>query len=321
MMPDNKITALTEDTAPLTTDLVMTVDDPAGTPINKKVTIANLLRNKADAIIAVTQASHGFVAGDALYCSGANAYTKANAAAAATSDVVGVVAVNVGVNDFTLCTSGKMTTGVPAVAAGSVLFLSDATAGLLTATEPTTVGHISLPIAIVTENAVSMIVYLWRGAEIAATIFASTAETTTGTSTTLAVTPNGLADSLYGRRLMGWKVFDDATAVATGDGKVIWSVPPELNGMNLVSVFASVSTVSSSGDPAISIENLTDTTVMLSALLTIDATEYSSDSDAHVAVIDTTKDDVVTGDRLEINVDTAGTGTKGLFVVLGFALP
>ena len=167
-MADTKITALTEDTAPLTTDLVMTVDDPGGSPVNKKVTIANLLRTKADAIIAVTQASHGFVAGDVLYCSGANTYAKANADAAATSDVVGVVAVNVGVNDFTLCTSGKMTTGVPAVAAGSVLFLSDTTAGALTTTEPTDVGHISLPIAIVTENAVSMIVYSWRGMEIGA---------------------------------------------------------------------------------------------------------------------------------------------------------
>jgi len=122
-------------------------------------------------------------------------------------------------------------------------------------------------------------------------------------------------------RLMGWKVFDDATAVTTGDGKVIWSVPPELNGMNLVSVFASVSTVSSSGLPTVSIENLTDTAVMLSTLLTIDATEYDSSSAAAAAVIDTAEDDVVTGDRLEINVDTAGTGTKGLFVVLGFALP
>lgn len=119
-------------------------------------------------------------------------------------------------------------------------------------------------------------------------------------------------------RLMGWKVFDDATAVTTGDGKVIFSVPPDLNGMNLVSVFASVSTVSSSGNPTVSIENLTDTTVMLSTLLTIDATEYDS-STATAAVIDTDHDDVATGDRLEINVDTAGTGTKGLFVVLGFS--
>jgi hypothetical protein len=54
MMPDNKITALTEDTAPLTTDLVMTVDDPAGTPINKKVTIANVTRFKIDKAISAT---------------------------------------------------------------------------------------------------------------------------------------------------------------------------------------------------------------------------------------------------------------------------
>jgi hypothetical protein len=54
MMADNKITALTEDTAPLTTDLVMTVDDPAGTPINKKVTIANVTRFKIDKAISAT---------------------------------------------------------------------------------------------------------------------------------------------------------------------------------------------------------------------------------------------------------------------------
>jgi hypothetical protein len=37
-----KTTQLTEDTAPLVTDLVMTVDDPAGTPLSKKVQITNL---------------------------------------------------------------------------------------------------------------------------------------------------------------------------------------------------------------------------------------------------------------------------------------
>lgn len=53
-MADTKITALTEDTAPLSTDLVMTVDDPGGSPINKKVTIANLtkaLQAQIDAFI------------------------------------------------------------------------------------------------------------------------------------------------------------------------------------------------------------------------------------------------------------------------------
>lgn len=41
-MADQKITALTEDTSPTTDDLITTIDDVAGTPTNKKVTIANL---------------------------------------------------------------------------------------------------------------------------------------------------------------------------------------------------------------------------------------------------------------------------------------
>lgn len=41
-MADAKTTALTADTAPVGADLIMTVDDVAGTPTNKKVTLTNL---------------------------------------------------------------------------------------------------------------------------------------------------------------------------------------------------------------------------------------------------------------------------------------
>lgn len=41
---DTKITGLTADTAPDSADLVVTVDDPGGTPANKKVTIGNLTK-------------------------------------------------------------------------------------------------------------------------------------------------------------------------------------------------------------------------------------------------------------------------------------
>lgn len=41
-MADQKITDLTADTSPSTDDLIITVNDPAGTPANRKVTIANL---------------------------------------------------------------------------------------------------------------------------------------------------------------------------------------------------------------------------------------------------------------------------------------
>lgn len=43
-MADTKLTALTADTAPGSDSLVYTVDDPAGTPVGRKVTIANLTK-------------------------------------------------------------------------------------------------------------------------------------------------------------------------------------------------------------------------------------------------------------------------------------
>lgn len=41
---DTKITGFTADTSPTTDDLLPTVDDPGGTPTNKKVTIANFFK-------------------------------------------------------------------------------------------------------------------------------------------------------------------------------------------------------------------------------------------------------------------------------------
>lgn len=41
-MADAKITALTENTTPVGTDLVHIIDDPAGTPLNQKITLTNL---------------------------------------------------------------------------------------------------------------------------------------------------------------------------------------------------------------------------------------------------------------------------------------
>lgn len=43
-MADTKISALTADTAPTKDDLVVTVNDPAGSPANRKVTLENLLK-------------------------------------------------------------------------------------------------------------------------------------------------------------------------------------------------------------------------------------------------------------------------------------
>lgn len=44
-MADQKITQLTEDTDPALTDLLVTVADPSGSPVNRKATIANVLKS------------------------------------------------------------------------------------------------------------------------------------------------------------------------------------------------------------------------------------------------------------------------------------
>ncbi|MFA5185357.1 MAG: hypothetical protein WC551_02630 [Patescibacteria group bacterium] len=150
---------------------------------------------------------------------------------------------------------------------------------------------------------------------------ATAAETTTGTDAARAVTPDGLAGSDYGKRIVQMKIVDDATAVATGDGKLIFCIPVSLNGWNLVGAHAFVTTVSSSGAPTVQIRNVTDTVDMLSTAITIDANETTSYTAATAPVIDTTHDDVATGDLIAIDVDGAGTGAKGLGVILTFQLP
>ncbi len=43
-MADSKVTALTENTAPILTDVMYVIDDPGGTPASQKVTLTNLLK-------------------------------------------------------------------------------------------------------------------------------------------------------------------------------------------------------------------------------------------------------------------------------------
>ena len=158
---------------------------------------------------------------------------------------------------------------------------------------------------------------------------ATIAETDTGTDATRAVTPDGLAGSNYGERTVGILVSDpNGDAITTGDSKAYAVIPSTMNGWNLVEVAAQLSTVSSSGIPTVQIHRsrrasaTTRTLVdMLSTKLTIDASEFESSDAAAAAVIDTANDDVNTGDQVHVDIDVAGTGAKGLFVVMTFRLP
>lgn len=150
-------------------------------------------------------------------------------------------------------------------------------------------------------------------------------ETNTGTSATLAVTPDALAGSIHGSKIMYIKCLAFDTAVAVADELAYITIPLELNGMNLVLAHACVYTKSSSGLPEITLERSVDQgsnwTDMLSTSITIDENEFSSYEATTAPVIDGGQDNVATGYWIRVNVDTAGTGTKGLDVILTFRTP
>jgi hypothetical protein len=113
----------------------------------------------------VIQAAHGFVLGDLLYLNGAT-YTKGLATAAVTAEIVGMVSRVVDVNTFEITLSGEVT-GLVGLTAGATYFLSRSVAGGYTATEPNTLGDVSLPIG-VASSTTSMYVAVKRGAIVGA---------------------------------------------------------------------------------------------------------------------------------------------------------
>lgn len=67
-MADSKITGLTENTSPLVTDLAVMVDDPGGTPLTQKITLANLL-------FAIARFKVGYITRDETAANGTVAIT------------------------------------------------------------------------------------------------------------------------------------------------------------------------------------------------------------------------------------------------------
>jgi len=127
------------------------------------------------------------------------------------------------------------------------------------------------------------------------------------------------------RILLERKVFPDtgtAAAVTIGDGKFIWAVTRDMDSSYLLEAHAFVSTVSSSGAPTVQIRNVTRAVDMLSTRITIDASEFTSYTAAAAAVVDDggtpPRSFVQRADMIAVDVDVAGSGTKGLGVYLTF---
>jgi hypothetical protein len=123
------------------------------------------------------------------------------------------------------------------------------------------------------------------------------------------------------------KVFADDEELETGDGAFIFAIPLDLDESTLRYANAFITTVSSSGLVTVQFRNVTQGVDMLSTRITIDVGETNGETAATPAVIKTsdivipyplTDASVFERDLIAIDVDTAGTGAKGLGVMLGF---
>lgn len=122
-------------------------------------------------------------------------------------------------------------------------------------------------------------------------------------------------------------VFASDVDVSVGDGTAGFFIFSDLNGFNLVGVEGGVAVAGTTGTTDVQIRRSRGAATrsdadMLSTKLTIDSGETSSATAATAAVVNTSNDDVATGDMIYVDVDAVSTTEpQGLTVVLVFEEP
>jgi len=151
---------------------------------------------------------------------------------------------------------------------------------------------------------------------------ADSSEVDGGSDASRAITPDALAGSNLGARLIQVSALPAGAPAQTGDSLARFVIPGEMAGYDLVSVAAGVDTAGTTGTIDIQVRNVSQAADMLSTVMTIDSGENSTATAATPAVIDTANDDVAGGDLIAIDIDAVQTTpSKGLIVILGFKLP
>jgi hypothetical protein len=149
---------------------------------------------------------------------------------------------------------------------------------------------------------------------------ASIAETNTGTATDKVVTPDGLAGSNYGTDTLEIGKVESDTSVTVADGTVGILITPKNNGWDIVNAIAGVHTKGITGTTNIQIRRRRaglDVDV-LSTPITIGDEWFAEDG-----VINTSNDDLQTGDLLYYDTDSihSGTAPSGLTVAVEIRKP
>lgn len=129
-----------------------------------------------------------------------------------------------------------------------------------------------------------------------------------------------ISESPKFKRVVEIKILNDGTELTIGNDQFKFAIPIEYGGYILSSAQAFVTTVSSSGNITIQVRNVTTGEDMLSTPIRIDATEFTSYTSSLASVTDDDHYVVSTGDIIAIDVDGAGTGAKGLGLILTFEI-
>lgn len=120
------------------------------------------------------------------------------------------------------------------------------------------------------------------------------------------------------------RVFGPTTNVATGTGTVLFPIPEELNGANLVSVHVYSDTAGTTGttDTMITRTRSGSTVDMLSAVNQVASTKNGSDETGGSAgTVNGSNDDVATYDIIKLDIDAVqSTPAQGYIVTLNFEL-
>jgi hypothetical protein len=133
---------------------------------------------------------------------------------------------------------------------------------------------------------------------------------------------NGAWRKAVGPPVYHIKVISDIQVITVGDFKFGWAIPQDMDNYVLVDVELDVTTVSSSGIVQVQVRNVTGgNNDMLSTRVQVDAGETHSDTAATQPVINAGTATVGHTDLLGIDVDAAGTGARGLGIVLFFEPP
>ena len=178
-------------------------------------------------VYEVAQTGHGLTVGQAVRFNG-TLYVTAQADSAENAETLGMVSAVADANAFTLQLHGRIE-GLSGLTAGDVYFLSEATAGAITATEPSAVGEIAKPM-LIADSATTGFVLQYRG--------------------------NIVSESIANATAKAWVAFNGGGTVAIKDSLNVTSVTDNGTGnyaVNFIVNFASsnYAPVISSGDTAV----------------------------------------------------------------------